>query len=206
MVRQKTEISPVLGDAKPLHLAENSTRTCGSLWQDGSTLCSNLGLKRLKRSWAPNLFVNSSFPISRIPRKPNHREICATLCKMWFRVFALLVIGSGASSLEEALDFDDESTSETSALSALQKKAEKTEEPYMAGPVHCICKDHQDLYYCAKSFAGFSKCYQPCPELCTRTGGREFMCGGKHENMWLDRYFKDQEESNMRCKLDPKKR
>lgn len=91
-------------------------------------------------------------------------------------------------------------------------------------------------YYCAKSFAGFTKCYQPCPELCTRTGaiskrswnpmvlmpqrnatihwrfmftrhlviishladfslagGRQFMCGGKHENMWLDRYFKEQD-------------
>mmetsp|Transcript_95910 Transcript_95910/g.117547 ORF Transcript_95910/g.117547 Transcript_95910/m.117547 type:complete len:136 (-) Transcript_95910:138-545(-) len=131
---------------------------------------------------------------------------------MWFRVFALLAIGSLASSLEEALNSDNECANPPCALRALQTKAEKsekseksaTEEPFVPGPVHCICKDRQDLYYCAKSFAGFSKCYQPCPELCTRTGGREFMCGGKHENMWLDRYFKDQEESNMRCRLDPR--
>mmetsp|Transcript_95867 Transcript_95867/g.133068 ORF Transcript_95867/g.133068 Transcript_95867/m.133068 type:complete len:137 (+) Transcript_95867:100-510(+) len=135
---------------------------------------------------------------------------------MWFRLFALLVISSYASSsIEAALDADDECTSPPCALNALQKKSEMTKDGDNSaqnrslsgdGPVHCICKDHEDKYYCAKSFAGFTKCYQPCPELCTRTGGRQFMCGGKHENMWLDRYFKEQEEKSMTCKLDPKEK
>eukprot|EP00438_Fugacium_kawagutii_P010850 Skav222094 [mRNA] locus=scaffold2165:248446:252576:- [translate_table: standard] len=93
--------------------------------------------------------------------------------QMWFRVFALLAVGSLSSSLEEALDFDDECTSGACALNALQKKSEKSEAPYVPGldPQRLLSED---------------------PAV---PSGREFMCGGKHENMWLDRYFKNQESS-----------
>ena len=36
------------------------------------------------------------------------------------------------------------------------------------------------------------------------TGGKIFMCGGKHENTWLDRYFKDQENRRKKQREDKK--
>ncbi|CAK9033597.1 unnamed protein product [Durusdinium trenchii] len=111
-----------------------------------------------------------------------------------------------APSLEAALESDTECTSESCAVNALQVDSTKTQDSLSAGDgaVHCLCKDREDKYYCSKSFAGFSKCYGPCPSLCTETGGKFYMCGGKHENLWLDRFFKNQEEPSMKCKLDPK--
>ena len=29
-----------------------------------------------------------------------------------------------------------------------------------------------------------------------------FMCGGKHEDEWLKRYFEEQMENNKKCELD----
>lgn len=72
-------------------------------------------------------------------------------------------------------------------------------------------------YYCAKSYDGYSKCYSPCPSMCERTGraqrkavyalkgGKIFMCGGKHENTWLDRYYKDQEHRKTKEKRKRKR-
>ncbi|CAJ1334560.1 unnamed protein product, partial [Effrenium voratum] len=124
----------------------------------------------------------------------------------------LFALALGASAnLEAVLEQDSECVGETCALNAVQLRGDKAEaaegtqsEDEEAGPVHCICRDSEQKYYCAQSFAGYTKCYAPCPDACRQTGGTEFMCGGKHENVWLDRYFKGEEEASMKCKLDTK--
>lgn len=86
---------------------------------------------------------------------------------------------------------------ETQMVDFLAKKAAST-----TGPVHCLCKDRHEKYYCAESYKGFTKCYPSCDSACSRTGGQKFMCGGAHEVIWLDRYFKQEEGKSMTCKLD----
>ncbi|CAJ1334561.1 unnamed protein product, partial [Effrenium voratum] len=116
----------------------------------------------------------------------------------------LFALALGASAnLEAVLEQDSECVGETCALNAVQLRGDKAEaaegtqsEDEEAGPVHCICRDSEQKYYCAQSFAGYTKCYAPCPDACRQTGGTEFMCGGKHENVWLDRYFKGEDSSS----------
>mmetsp|Transcript_129906 Transcript_129906/g.183225 ORF Transcript_129906/g.183225 Transcript_129906/m.183225 type:complete len:167 (-) Transcript_129906:94-594(-) len=81
----------------------------------------------------------------------------------------------------------------------------ETEEWSEGGPVKCLCKDSAEMYFCAESFEGFSKCSAPCPNLCEQKGGRYFMCGGGHEILWLDRYFKNEERNHARCPKSKKK-
>lgn len=129
---------------------------------------------------------------------------------MWCRIFALLILGCASTSETPtpALRGQNRTLEERHALeegSSLQEgRALEEGRSLEEGPVQCICKDSEDKYYCAESFAGFHLCYQPCSSLCSQTHGRMFMCGGKHETMWLERFFKNQMESDKRCKLDQK--
>ncbi|CAE7899935.1 unnamed protein product [Symbiodinium microadriaticum] len=142
---------------------------------------------------------------------------------MWCRSLAFLAalaaLGRADPSPEDLSALLDDCADGSCALGLSQLRGElrqevnatrqlsegETEAWSEGGPVKCLCKDSAEMYFCAGSFEGLSKCYAPCPDLCGQKGGRYFMCGGGHEVLWLDRYFKDEERHNARCPKSKKK-
>mmetsp|Transcript_34635 Transcript_34635/g.64517 ORF Transcript_34635/g.64517 Transcript_34635/m.64517 type:complete len:140 (-) Transcript_34635:154-573(-) len=136
---------------------------------------------------------------------------------MRWRSWKLVCVGCvlcGAASLEDELSslapaLEDCDGNCAASFAQLRGELRSVEEATLeetasrdlseGGVVKCLCKDAQNKYFCAKSFEGLSKCHAPCPSLCSAKGGHFFMCGGAHENLWLDRYFKKEERHHAKC-------